>query len=210
MSIAPWWCGTIIATKSRSPSPEGLIIIAAIILSMAARFSARNAASPPAAASVAAAATSARADSATRGMNLERLEFMGAVSPPFAAEELRIDDNRNRRVTSAVVGVPVALRELGAHRAPEDRRHALRDHGGEVVPVAVAVELARRGDRFDLGEPRQLLAAPGAVGFQCPEGGHVLGDFAPLVVAAQRLEIGSAAEHQHRVQAPQPHERKQP
>src|SRR5258706_578124 len=177
MSIAPWWCGTIIATKSRSTSPEGLIIIAAIILSMAARFSARNAASSPAAASVAAAATSARADSATREMNLERLEFMGAVSPPFAAEELRIDDNRNRRVTSAVVGIPVALRELGAHRAPEEGT----DGAGPPPPGGRRAALARGGGRTR-ARRRGAAAARGGVGGSGIGGGFFGADARGLMV----------------------------
>jgi hypothetical protein len=36
MSIAPWWCGTIIAVKSWSTSPVGFTAMAVIILSMAA------------------------------------------------------------------------------------------------------------------------------------------------------------------------------
>src|SRR6516225_9543772 len=45
MSIAPWWCGVIIATKSRSMSPLGLAAMSFIILIIAASFSLRNAAS---------------------------------------------------------------------------------------------------------------------------------------------------------------------
>src|SRR5580658_10110378 len=42
MSIAPWWCGTIIATKSRSILPVGLIVMSFTIFVIAAAFSARK------------------------------------------------------------------------------------------------------------------------------------------------------------------------
>jgi hypothetical protein len=43
MSMAPWWCGTIIATKSSPVLPEGWIYMPVIILVMAALLSATNA-----------------------------------------------------------------------------------------------------------------------------------------------------------------------
>jgi hypothetical protein len=43
--MAPWWCGTIIATKSVSTSPDGLIPISIIIFVIALTFSARYGAS---------------------------------------------------------------------------------------------------------------------------------------------------------------------
>src|SRR5262249_681992 len=45
MSIAPSWCGTIMATKSASTSPDGLTFMADIIFAMAALFSDMNFAS---------------------------------------------------------------------------------------------------------------------------------------------------------------------
>jgi len=42
MSIAPWWWGTIMATKSVSTSPEGVMCMAAIIVLIAVSLSERN------------------------------------------------------------------------------------------------------------------------------------------------------------------------
>jgi hypothetical protein len=42
MSMAPWWCGTIMATKSRSTSPEGVMPMSTIIFDMAVTLSVRN------------------------------------------------------------------------------------------------------------------------------------------------------------------------
>src|SRR5438270_7948581 len=67
MSIAPWWCGIIIATKSASTSPDGLIAIAVIILAIATSFSAMNGCSSRVAARDAVPATKANASSVAPG-----------------------------------------------------------------------------------------------------------------------------------------------
>src|SRR5258708_30955986 len=64
MSMAPWWCGTIMATKSLSTSLEGLIFIAAIILAIAALLLAKNGASTGPVDRQAAALRSARVNTA--------------------------------------------------------------------------------------------------------------------------------------------------
>src|SRR3989442_2504061 len=67
MSIAPWWCGIIIATKSASTSPDGLIAIPVIILAIATSFSAMNGCSSRVAARDAVPATKANASSVAPG-----------------------------------------------------------------------------------------------------------------------------------------------
>src|SRR5438477_7061691 len=93
----------------------------------------------------------------------------------------------------AVIGIPVALRQLGAGRSPEHRRHTLRDHRGEVVPVAMAIELAHRSYRFDLRQAHQPLAAARAEALQRPHKRDILGELALLVVAAEHLEVRAPA-----------------
>jgi hypothetical protein len=73
MSIAPWWCGAIIATKSRSASPDGLISIAAIILFIATRFSA--------------------AAGVSEGLGNNKIA--AATSPTTSAAEIRISCERS-------------------------------------------------------------------------------------------------------------------
>src|SRR5258707_7930484 len=129
MSIAAWWCGTIMSTKSRSTSPEGLICIAAIIFVMAALFSERKSFSSGPAAR-AAAVTVAKANNAPAAANRERdAEFMGFR----LLEKIRFGGrvNGERALTSSSrrhCGRRLALRasaELAAHHL-EEHRHEQR------------------------------------------------------------------------------------
>src|SRR5260370_33244596 len=72
MSIAPWWCGIIIATKSASASPDDLTSMAAIILAFAAWLSSAYGAFLEQAAKDMAALMTATGNSAARGLPAAR------------------------------------------------------------------------------------------------------------------------------------------
>src|SRR5260221_5057027 len=82
MSMAPWWCGTIMATKSLSTSLDGLIFIAAIILAIAALLLAKNGASTGPGDRQAAALRRTRANTAIpRPARIDR--FLSNGTTPF-------------------------------------------------------------------------------------------------------------------------------
>ncbi len=98
-----------------------------------------------------------------------------------------------RRARLSIV-VPVALHEPVEPLPVEEPDDAVQQRA-EIVPVAMPVELARRGDRTHVAQAHEALAALAAEPLHRKHEAEVLAEPASLVVTADRGPVRAPAEH---------------
>ena len=113
-----------------------------------------------------------------------RTDREGAGLRPRTATEAQLASRRLRRP----VVVPVFPGQGAARGAGADRAGHQHRYHRQVVPVAIAIELAGRGNRLHRPKSHQALAARPAEARQLPEEVHVFSEMPNFAVAADVAE----------------------